>query len=296
VEKTNTIEAHYDSVATTYGDRYLRENLLISKEYPANYFRLQMFLQRLAAAHAKSVFEVGVGEGTPLANMAALGLDVAGFDISKPMVEAAQANFSKRGLDPARIQWGDVEDSVSFASQLARGRYDAVIAAGVLPHVRNDRLALNNMNVLLNPGGRLFVEFRNKLFSLFTFNRYTSDFIFEDLLRDIPASLKDQIRPAIEKRLAMDKPVKRVVAEDGKGAGYDTILSKFHNPLELTDIVQNCGFRDVRIHWYHYHAAPPMMEEMIGEAFRTASMALENDFSWRGYFLCSAGVIEAVKA
>jgi hypothetical protein len=36
-----------------------------------------------------------------------------------------------------------------------------------------------------------------------------------------------------------------------------------------------------------------MMEPAVGPDFRRAAMRLEHEGSWRGMFLCSAGVIEA---
>jgi hypothetical protein len=36
-----------------------------------------------------------------------------------------------------------------------------------------------------------------------------------------------------------------------------------------------------------------MMEQAVGADFRRAAMRLEHEGSWRGMFLCSAGVIEA---
>ena len=48
--------------------------------------------------------------------------------------------------------------------------------------------------------------------------------------------------------------------------------------------------------WYHYHAAMPYLEDKMPELFRTESIRLEHEASnWRGFFLCSAFVIEAVK-
>jgi hypothetical protein len=38
-----------------------------------------------------------------------------------------------------------------------------------------------------------------------------------------------------------------------------------------------------------------MLAGSIGQAFRDAGMALEGTDTWRGMFLCSAGVIEATK-
>jgi hypothetical protein len=39
-----------------------------------------------------------------------------------------------------------------------------------------------------------------------------------------------------------------------------------------------------------------MVESALGAKFRDAAIALEHEGSWRGYFLCSAGVVEAERA
>lgn len=285
---------HYNAVADTYFQQYQKENLRSLEYYPANYFRLQLLVQRIAKAQLKSVYEVGVGEGTPLAAMAAMGLRVAGCDIADAMVQCARENFAKHGLAPELIQWGDVEDATTLARQLRDGQFDAVIAAGVLPHVRNDTLALNNIGMLVRPGGRVFIEFRNKLFSLFTFNRYTKEFLLDDLLSGVPKEVKDVVAKELDKRLATDLPPVRETTEGG-APGYDQILCKFHNPFELLEAFEKLGYRDARIHWYHYHPAPPMLEAGLAGAFREAAFALEHESSWRGWFLASAGVVEAIK-
>jgi 2-polyprenyl-3-methyl-5-hydroxy-6-metoxy-1,4-benzoquinol methylase len=288
------VDDHYNAVAAGYHRQYQRENLESWEQYPANYFRLQILIQRLSSLRLESVYEVGVGEATPLATMASMGFRVAGCDIAESMVAKAQENFKSRGLDPSVIQWGDIQDSITLANRRGVQAFDAVIAAGVLPHISNDSLALQNMRMLVRDGGRIFVEFRNQLFSLFTFNRYTKEFILDELLRDVPVEIKNEVGQEIDRRVAIDLPPPRIV-EQGGAPGYDAILSKFHNPFELTELVASSGFKDVQIHWYHYHPAPPMLEGKIGHAFRKAAIALEHEGSWRGYFLCSAGVIEAVK-
>jgi 2-polyprenyl-3-methyl-5-hydroxy-6-metoxy-1,4-benzoquinol methylase len=282
----------YDSTAADYHRMYQRENLSSLEYYPANYFRLQILVRRLAELGAKRVYEVGVGEATPLVTMAKLGMEVAGCDISEAMVGAARKNFQAAGLSQDLIQWGDVEDATTIAGQLAGGKFDAVVAAGVLPHVRNDRLMIETAKMCLKPGGVALIEFRNKLFSLFTFNRLTKEFILDDLLRDVPSAVRNAVEAELDRRCAVDKPAIRT-ARSGQELGYDEILAKFHNPFELQDTFRSHGFQDVRVHWYHYHPAPPMMEGAIGPDFRRAAMRLEHEGSWRGMFLCSAGVIEA---
>lgn len=282
----------YDAEAADYHRMYQRENLERLEYYPANYFRLQMLVRRMAALGAKRAFEIGVGEGTPLVSMAKLGMEVAGCDISEAMVAAARQNFQAAGLSRELIQWGDVQDATTLTGQLRDGKFDAVVAAGVLPHVRDDKLMLETVKKCLKPGGTAFIEFRNKLFSLFTFNRLTKEFILDDLLAGVPDAIREAVETELDQRCAIDKPAIRT-ARPGTERGYDEILSKFHNPFELQEFFRSCGFSEVHVHWYHYHPAPPMMEGAIGPDFRRAAMQLEHEGSWRGMFLCSAGVIEA---
>jgi 2-polyprenyl-3-methyl-5-hydroxy-6-metoxy-1,4-benzoquinol methylase len=290
------VVAHYDAIAEDYHLQYRREQLAGAAEYPANYFRLQILVSRLASLEVRRVYEVGVGEGTPLLTLAQMGIEVAGCDISEEMVERARARLLEAGLAPETVAWADIQDSVTFAHQLRGGRFDAVIAAGVLPHVDNDSLFLENLKMLLRDGGTALVEFRNKLFSLFTFNRKTLEFVLEDLLAGVDPAIAETVGKDLTARLAMDEPARRLSAHAG-APGYDAIPSKFHNPFELVRLFERHGFDDARIHWYHYHPAPPLLEPALGQSFRAAARALEHDPSdWRGHFLCSAGVVEATNS
>ena len=293
VSEKDNVAAHYNVLAREQHREYQRETLLSLESYPANYFRLQILINRIALSGAKRVFDIGVGEGTPLVTLAKMGLDVAGCDVAEAMVEAARKRFIQEGLSPERIQKADIEDSITFANQLDNGPFDVVVALGVLPHVRNDRLFLDNVRMLVREGGKVFIEFRNKLFSLFTFNRYTKEFILNDLLGGVDTKVKEVVSEELDRRLATDSPEPRLtIGEDQPG--YDAILSKFHNPFELVEQFEDAGFANCRIHWYHYHPAPPMLEDKLGTLFREEGMRLEHEPSgWRGYFLCSAGVVEA---
>jgi len=288
---------HYDAVASTYHEQYERQRLYTADVYPANYFRLQLLINSMTTKGVKKLYEVGVGEGTPIATLARAGIDVWGCDISHKMVERARENVKSAGLDSARISWGDIQDSTTYAQAFTHAPFDALIAMGVLPHVKNDDLVLDNMSALIKPGGTVFVEFRNKLFSLFTFNRHTFEFIMDDLLADTDPALKASVAKEIQPRLRMDLPPVRDVMPGSGKPGYDAILSRFHNPFEVPALFKRHGFDNLRYHWYHYHAAPPLLERAQAELFRAESIRLEHEPSgWRGFFLCSAFVIEADKA
>ncbi len=287
------VAGYYDTVADEYHKKYNIKDLYEHPEYPSNFIRLQIILSRLSSCKVKRVYEIGAGDGTPLVAMAQMGLEVAGCDVSTQMVAKCRENLEKAGLPSDVVQVADGEDRTSFENQIRSGKFDAVVANGVLPHVRNERLFLENTKILLRPGGKAFIEFRNKLFSLFTFNRYTKQFILDDLLSGVSEKVKEVVAQDLERRVAGDQPQLRLRQSDGS-IGYDAILSKFHNPFELLDMFREGGFENPRVLWYHYHPAPPMLEKDIGREFRKAALELENEHSgWRGYFLCSAGVVEA---
>jgi 2-polyprenyl-3-methyl-5-hydroxy-6-metoxy-1,4-benzoquinol methylase len=284
---------HYNASSSTYSEQYDESRILTSEEYPANYFRLQRIKERVADLGIRSIYELGIGDGSPLAAMAGMGLRVGGSDLTEGMLSVAKGQFEAKGFDPSVLTLGDIQERATLEDAIATGPYDAVMALGVLPHVRDEGVVVDNMSAFIEPGGTMFLQFRNAMMSMWSFNRLTMEFIEDDLLRDQPHEVKDVVRAGLEPRLAMDKPPKREWQVDGPA--YDEILAKFHNPFELADLVRAHGFTDIRFHWYNYHVAPPMLAGELGTMFRTAGIETEPSTDWRGMFLCSAGVIEATK-
>ncbi|MDD2859336.1 MAG: class I SAM-dependent methyltransferase, partial [Candidatus Nanopelagicales bacterium] len=289
-----SVASHYDGSASSYADQYDPDKLWTNAEYPSNLFRLQLVRRLLQEAGATSVYELGVGDATPLVTVAGDGLRVAGNDISPEMVRHARARMEAAGLDPAAIDLLDVQDAASIASVQARaGQFDAVMALGVIPHVADDHAFVSSMDAFLRPGGRLLLQFRNSMFSMFTFNRLSKEFILDELLVDVPDAIKAVVAADLDQRLDVSSPPVRTRPT---GDGYDEILSRFHNPFELAEVVRAHGYSDLRFHWYNYHPAYPMLAGQIDASeYRKAQVALEHEGTWRGMFLCSAGLIEAVK-
>jgi len=296
-QSSKNVKDHYDAGASRYHELYQKDSLYdSSKPYPANYFRLQLLLNSFITKGVKRVIEVGVGEGTPLSTLGKAGLDVWGFDISTEMVKKSKETMQKNGMNPEQIFWGDIQDPTTYIHCVRDGQFDGLMAMGVMPHVENDDAVLQNISTLVRPGGSVFIEFRNKLLSLFSFNRYTAEFILNDLLAGVDDKIKKAVRKDLELRLRMDMPKIRDKIEGSEAPGYDSILSKFHNPFEVTEQFKKHKFKDIKILWYHYHPSMPYLEGIMPEIFRKEAIKLEHETSnWRGYFLCSAFVIEAIK-
>ena len=292
----SNVMKHYDGSAPTYHEQYDPDLLWANAEYPANLFRLQLVARLLQEAGARSVYELGTGEATPMIKLhRARGIDVAGSDLSPEMVRLGKENLERHGLDPGLLSHVDAQDVAAVrAERSLRGESDAVIALGVIPHVTDDAAFVRSMSLFCRPGGTLLLQFRNSMFSMFTFNRLTKEFILDELMAPVPQEFKDAVAADLDTRLAVDMPP---VRRRDDGYGYDEVLSRFHNPFELADVVRAEGYTDVRFHWYNYHPTYPMLRGQFEDrAYREAQMALEQEGTWRGMFLCSSGVIEATRA
>ena len=205
------------------------------------------------------------------------GFEVAGFDSEPAMVEEAK----RKGL---HVWQASVLDSD------AAGAYDAVTALGPLPHLKDAEqlTALRNIGRWLTPGGHAYVELRNELFSLLTFNRYTADLLRKLLPAcDEAYEVQDRIE---ETQLLMDQPPQPTPGS------YGAVFSRFNNPLELDALFSRAGLRIVQTMYYHFHAWPPAYITPENEAeFRSRSRDMEWDRSWRngrGIFQASALIVE----
>lgn len=252
--------------------------------YPANHFAFQRIANALIDAQATCILEVGVGGGNALPLLVGLGLKVSAIDTDDEAVEVSRQRLSALGQDAGRVIRADIEDPITYAPLAAGGVFDALVSLGVLPHVRHERQTILNMRSLVRPGGEVFVEFRNKLFSLTTFNRYTYEFIMDDLLGDVSEGLRSAVGERLKTRLDMDVPP---VSQSGRAA-------RFHTPFEVIDEFKAVGFEAVEAWPFHYHAGPPAFESSHPRDFRDESIALEHETSgWKGLFLCSAFIIRA---
>lgn len=266
--------------------------------YPANAFAFRYVTQAAEATAARSLVEVGVGHGHALDTFSSAGLDVYGFDNNPEMVAASRERARTLGIPADRFALGALEDAASFAETSARGPFDLLVAMGVLPHIPDAEPrteALHNIRALLAPGGHAFIEFRNLLFSLVTFNRYSFAFIMEDLLAGVPDSVRELVAEDLRPRLEMNRP-------PASGAGITT--SGFDNPLTVPQLFRQAGFTEVETIYFHFHPGMPYLEERDPAGFRAASHALEDQSvrehvldpegsNWRGMFLASAFLIKA---
>ncbi len=275
-------------------------------DYPANAFAFRYVLPTLLAAPGRDFLEIGTGSGAAIETFTQAGFSMLGFDNNDDAVDATRTKASELDLDPSAFDSGDLRDPASYVSISERGPFDGIVAMGVLPHIHDKQAAIANLYDLTAPGGRVFIEFRNSLFALTTFNRFTHALVMNDLLPEVPADVRRIIDTELGARLHMDVPGSAARMAE---AGQD-ILEPFDNPLTTPDLFEAAGFTDVSVHYFHFHAGMPYLQSQDPAAFRAADIALEDaafraafeeaahesgsdDVTWRGMFLASAFLVEA---
>ena len=290
----NDVERKVAECYSTWGSTYFDDYYGEKAPYPP--VHVDIVKDLLGAVKPKSLLDAGCGPASFMRHLFDTEIELYGFDLTDAMVAEAKVIMASSGADSNRVWKGSVLNKVDYSQPNGLELYDAALCFGVLPHIPNDQdpTVLGNLYDSLEIGGLAIVEARNSLFSLFTQNRYSYDFISRELIQvgKLLASKGNNAR-ALESALArfrshfrMDLPPIRK-GKEGE-PGYDEVLSRTHNPFVLSSHMSRVGFRDVRTLFYHFHALPPMLAEGIEEFFKKASIEMENPYDWRGYFMASA--------
>ncbi len=142
----------YDDMGADY-DRFVDWESRLAFELPA-------LLKILSGHKARRVLDAACGTGRHAIALAQRGLDVAGADLSKAMVEQARRNAAAAGVDVPFYQAG-----LGELAKYLTGPFDAILCLGhSLPHLLSAaevQAALDDFAQLLRPGGVLLLQDRN---------------------------------------------------------------------------------------------------------------------------------------
>jgi SAM-dependent methyltransferase len=304
-EKRRKTEASVRSCYSTWSTSYYRDYYGPDAPYPPVHAEL---LRRLILeSGARTVLDAGCGPASFLRHLAGDHLELFGFDLTSEMVDEGRRVFVELGLDPERVWQGSVLEPAAYHGPRGRERtepFDAAVCVGVMPHIppEHDGAVFANLRGALRPGGLAVVEARNQLFSLFTLNRPSYEFIRDELVRaDSLVARAGEAGPeiisamqAMQSQFRMDlPPIRRGKADE---PGYDEVVSRTHNPLTVRAQFAAAGFQDVRVLFYHFHAVPPALAEGFPEFFLRESLAMEHPEDWRGHFMASAFLLAGRRA
>ena len=205
-------------VFTDISDRESEKYVTATRDQRYKYaYHLKPFLQRVAAVK-KPVLEIGCSQGVDLAELAKLGCEVTGFDLSPRAIELAKKRFQFEGLN-AKFIVGNAEEMAIPDSSV-----DVVYSCGVLHHTPNIAAAFKDVYRILRPGGKIFIMLYSK-YSLNNLVHVLFRLPYEspkDLSKDAPVTMTFS-KKGIEELLADFAPL-TIEKEYLFGAGWKPVV------------------------------------------------------------------------
>jgi len=135
---------YFDNVADTWDERFRTPRLLSF---------LDKLVPQFGIETGQKVLDVGTGTGVLIPRLVkAVGPSgsVTAIDFSEKMVQTCKTKHSH--IKNVNIQVGNIEEETFPAES-----FDAVICFGVFPHVDRKEKALQNINSILKPSGKLVI-------------------------------------------------------------------------------------------------------------------------------------------
>lgn len=151
------VVAHFDSAASYWSEVYDAATLegVIYRERMA---AVLWWVDGLGPGEPKRALDIGCGAGVTSVELARRGYAVDAIDTSPAMVERTRRLAREHGLESAiEAGVGDVHALPSSA-----GRFDLVVALGVIPWIEEPAPAVAEMARVVRPGGRVILSADNR--------------------------------------------------------------------------------------------------------------------------------------
>ena len=255
----------------------------IKKSYPANVKRLEIFKYLIKKYKPKKIIDAGCGAGMPLIEIKRMGFNIEGYDKAPNMVSESKQNLKHYKFSEKIINYGDFEKP----SHIKKRSVDCILGMGTFYYSKNFKQTLIEQKKRLKKNGRIFFSLRNQIFDITTMNDYS--FRFMNNLYEIK-----KFNHSIKKEyFKLFKGYNNRKKLNLKNIDDENVYSKTHNPLTIKEYLKNeIGLKCNGIYFYHFHALPPIFEELDKIKFRKISLKMENPLDWRGYFLASGFVLD----
>lgn len=242
---------------------------------------------------ARKVLDFGCGQGRLLSWLLENGYDATGIEPNAGMLRVAKKEIEKFGT--GRL----IHGSFDVLASMKEGTYDTVVIMGVLQYLPDDEYArlLNEAKRVLKRQGLLVCTFQNALFDLFTFNKYTVDFLVNELLFPAKSTVA-----SVEKKSEIARDIEGLIANPDKPAyasarARDNVFVRLTNPLLIEQQLSGFGLRVIKKYFYEYFGLPPLISPKHQELAKVlgAKFEVDNAEAWQGTFMANAFLIEATK-
>ncbi|TAL81553.1 MAG: class I SAM-dependent methyltransferase [Bacteroidetes bacterium] len=208
---------------------------------------------------AELVLDVGCGTGDLVCELAKKGISAIGVDFAKEMIDIARENAKNLNLEKATF-----ECCSTFDYHFEPNKYDAVSANGFIEYISYEELNkfLEISLKTLKSGGSLVLGSRNRLFNIFSLNKFTEEEISENninllLLEAIQIVKSSDIKDLIGlKTVSLQKEER-----EHQRTGIKVTTRYQFTPVQLINILTDEGFEPVEIFPIHIHGVLPKFKD-----------------------------------
>lgn len=226
------------------------------------------------------ILDIGCADGKLMEDLAKIGFkNLSGIDNSKNMISIARKklvrfkhNFKLYNQDAERLK--------------LMKKYNIISAIGLVEYLNNINKFSKNIDKLLSKNGILIIESRNKLFNLFSSNKYTVDDknklkeYFEEIL-----SLEKNFKKNTIEKTTIDvlKKINNYTNVHKKKSGK-VVQKKITNiplklpqytPREIDRIFLKKNYKKIKNIFYHAHLFPPAYSKFMPQLYNKIGVMMQ---------------------
>jgi len=238
------------------------------------------------------ILDVGCGTGELVVDLLKTGYDAYGIDFSNSMIKKAREHAAKN----------HVSDKVfikeSFFTHTFSEKFDLISANGFIEYISERELSefFKKSYLLLSKNGILVVGSRNRLFNVFSFNKYTMD---EMKAGNLDALVEECIYFNSEKNLNLEfnevkSKIKTNLKKHSKtGINVDTRFQ--YTPFQIFEKLKKSGFRAFDLSPIHIHIFCTGTKKIHSDFHNVVSNHMQNQINNKGLIPQSSSFMISAK-
>ena len=218
--------------------------------------------------------DVGCGTGDLVFEIAKKGITAVGIDFAKEMIDIAKEKAKKFQLKKAKFECCSI-----FDYYLEPNKYDVISANGFIEYISykllNKLLEISLKS--LKSDGSLILGSRNRLFNIFSLNKFTEEEIHENSINCLLLEAIQIVKSNDTKSLVGLKTAPFQKEEKNhKQTGVKVTTRYQFTPVQLITMLKDRGFIPIEIFPIHIHGVLPMFKNKYPSIHGNISNLLQN--------------------